>query len=86
MRSDIQEFLEGLAVIVWGVVAIVLLFLLAFHLGSVTAMALTALAAGVTYLFQELQRHFPESRVINILGVLPVFLFLAGLIAATLGA
>lgn len=47
-----REFAEALAVIVWGVVACVLLFTLALHVGALVGAALTVVAALATYVFQ----------------------------------
>lgn len=84
-----KEF-EALAVILWGLLAIVLLFLLSVHVGSFPGAVLSVSAAGFTYLFQAVQ--FEAQTVgrkglfaLAVLQLIPVLLFIAALVLIVLG-
>ena len=83
--EEVQELLAGLASIFWGIIAILTLFAFAYWRGSVLGVGLAALAAGVTYLFQELQRQLPESRAVQFLGLVPVVIWLIAFLCTVVG-
>lgn len=85
MYHDVKNLLEGLASIVYGVLALVLLFALSWHQGSLVAMLLTVAAAGFTYVFQELQRH-TDSPLLGFLSIVPPILGFLAFVIIGIGA
>jgi hypothetical protein len=83
--EEVQELLTGLASILWGLLAVIGLFVFAFREGSLLGVGLAVLTAGLTYLFQELQRHH-DNATVRMLGVVPVFMWFAAFLCTVVGA
>lgn len=83
--EEIQELLQGLASILWGLLSVIGLFALAVWQGSLLGVGFAVLAAGTTYVFQELQRHYPRSILLPALCLAPVLFWLAGFLVTVIG-
>lgn len=84
-----KEF-EALAVILWGLLSVVLLFLLSLHVGSFWGAVIATLAGGATYLFQAVQFEATEVSkkgriVLGILQLFPVALFIIAMVIIATG-
>lgn len=86
-----NQFAEALAVIVWGVVACVLLFVLAVNVGSFWGAALSVVAALATYVFQATLYSLCENdrgcatRSLRIMQTAPVVIGIAAFICTCFG-
>lgn len=84
-----KEF-EALAVILWGLLSVVLLFLLAVHVGSFWGAIIATLTGGATYFFQAVQFEATEVSkkgriVLSILQLFPVALFIIAMVLIATG-
>lgn len=82
--------IAGWAVVLWGVVATVLLFLYSVHVGSLLGSGFALIAAGTTYVFQALQFHAladdrQPGRFVSSLSFAPVVFWICGALAALSG-
>lgn len=86
------NFAEFAVTVIWGIVAIVLLFAFSVAQGSLYGGALAVIAAGATYVFQatlcELDGDQRERSInmLRFLQVLPLLLGIASLVVVLLGA
>ncbi len=90
MLQIIWKAFEIFAVLFYGGLAIVLLFIFSLHQNADIAAAGVILAAGVTYLFQalnlEIDRHDSRARLLlNVFQLAPVLIFIGSLLLALKG-
>lgn len=83
-RDLFHEMAEAAAVLLYGALSILLLFAFAVWRGSVPGACFAVLCAGLTYVYQEAQRHY-GGQAVRVLFALPLIAWLAALAAATFG-
>lgn len=89
MNSFLSIVLEGVAILLWGAIAVILLFVFAVYQSAEFGMAGATLTAGATYIFQAVQFEVVRDKrtvpILNALQILPVILFIASLALILLG-
>ena len=86
-----NQFAEALAVIVWGVLAVALLFVLGLSTDAFWGAALAVLAAGVTWLYQatmyamDKETLAEQPRYLLVLFVAPVLLGILSFVLSCFG-